>query len=813
MKNTAKLYLKNNLNPVPIRKDTKAPSLKELAPLYTNLFPEKDFFLFEDKWIGIIPGKISNNLEVIDIDNKSGLAQEAFHSLKYNIDKADPNLWNILTIERTPSGGYHLYYRCNEINIPGSKVYAKALKKGKTDENINNNICPLVESLGENSICVCSPTPGYEPIQNKLPTIFTITKKQRAIIINCSKDQHRLNKIVEEQVKPENYNHRPENEKSDIIADFNQIDGTDILLRNGWSVYSGGKKGSIYLTRPGKSTKEGNSATYFFNKNPHMLRVHSSSTEFTAGQNYNNHAILAILEHKGDFRAATKAIAEYYGVNSKKNNLKEIPNTPLPSKNYLEEMPPVPESAIPKSQNQKQETTTKKKLKKKKHTSFFDKKITNEDHNYTHFSWIENQLNSTHTFRKNIITGMYEFASIDTNQYKILEDEDINEFVKHLNRIAKGNDIREIKESHVNTVIKSYFAEKYNPIKEYFLGLPDWNEKKDKDYIGELLELLHVPADQSEMKELYFRRWLVALVACAVDNIANHTCIIMHGKQGNGKTTFINKLVPKPLNDYYSIQPITANKDNQFAITENFLINIDEFDSLRREEIGELKRLITLPEIKQRRPYAKRPEVCKRTASFIATINKDNFLTDLTGTRRFLPITIDKVDYKENIDMNKVYAQAYKLYKTGAKYYFDGDDLELINNNNSNYEVKTNEEELINKWLSYPDVNNVNELTSAFPDNVFMTSNEIRQHLEYKSGKEVKLKAQTIGMLLARMGYSKGTNRISRNGNNIPVKGWIVKLNQEPAHYEKNPVNNFIGLSNQDYADLKTGKYKDEVPF
>jgi len=96
--------------------------------------------------------------------------------------------------------------------------------------------------------------------------------------------------------------------------------------------------------------------------------------------------------------------------------------------------------------------------------------------------------------------------------------------------------------------------------------------------------------------ELFFRKWIVASVACATQqDVVNHSALIINGKQGVGKTTFIKSLIPNELKDYTyfgSIDP--TNKDTTIQLSQCLFIVLDELVGLTKHNMSALKELIVV---------------------------------------------------------------------------------------------------------------------------------------------------------------------------------------------------------------------------
>jgi predicted P-loop ATPase len=182
--------------------------------------------------------------------------------------------------------------------------------------------------------------------------------------------------------------------------------------------------------------------------------------------------------------------------------------------------------------------------------------------------------------------------------------------------------------------------------------------------------------------------------------------IIFSGGQGIGKSTFIRNLLPKSLRDYTRSGMIYPNsKDTLIFMSECLIIDLDELANLTKKQNNDMKELITKSKVKLRRAYGRINENLVRRASFIGSLNDDKFLTDLTGNRRFLCFKVDEIDYESPINYEGVYSQAYNLYKSGFKYYFDKEEIQKINARNEKFRTISPIEELItSKYMPAKDI-------------------------------------------------------------------------------------------------------------
>ena len=255
----------------------------------------------------------------------------------------------------------------------------------------------------------------------------------------------------------------------------------------------------------------------------------------------------------------------------------------------------------------------------------------------------------------------------------------------------------------------------------------------------------------------YLTKWLVAVVANAMDDreCCNHTCLVLTGEQGKFKTTFLDLLCPPALHDYsYTGKIYPQEKDTLTYIGQNLIVNIDDqLKALNKRDENELKNLITCPMVKYRMPYDKYVEEHPHLASFVASVNGNDFLTDPTGSRRFLPFEVLSIDIEraKAISMNNVYAEAKALLKSGFRYWFDDDEIAELYRESEDFQVQTAEMELLLRCFEKPTEDESYSL---------MTTTEILTYLGIYTHQP--LVAKRMGEALKKAGYIKVSKR--RNG-------------------------------------------------
>ena len=274
----------------------------------------------------------------------------------------------------------------------------------------------------------------------------------------------------------------------------------------------------------------------------------------------------------------------------------------------------------------------------------------------------------------------------------------INTLKRALNKEA---DVQTSSEN-LYSIIESDFSPQVNPVQAYFHSLPAVKQ-------GAVTALADcVSVANPEKWRGYLTKWLVAVVANAMDDkqCCNHTCLVLTGEQGKFKTTFRDLLCPPALSDYrYTGKIYPQEKDVLSLIGQNLIINIDDqLKALNKRDENELKNLITCPQVKYRMPYEKHIVERPHLASFVASVNGNDFLTDPTGSRRFLPfevLAID-IDRAKTIPMDAVYSEAKALLKSGFRYWFNDEEIIELHHNSEAFQVYTTEMELLLRYFTFP---------------------------------------------------------------------------------------------------------------
>lgn len=383
-----------------------------------------------------------------------------------------------------------------------------------------------------------------------------------------------------------------------------------------------------------------------------------------------------------------------------------------------------------------------------------------ESKNISDFEKVENFISERYTIRNNIVSNKIEYQkrSFPEGEYKELNE---NNIFRELQRNFINFSINKLK-----SLLGSEFVSEYNPFTNYFEGLPGYCPESEPDYITNLTK--YVPVKDQRRFEAQFKKMLVRCIACSIGNIVNKQALILvHDQQNSGKTTFLRWLNPPALKNYIA-ENINTDKDSLIAMCTNFIINMDELATLNRAEINALKSIMSKDVFKGRLPYAARETCLVRRANIVGSTNNIEFLSDETGSVRWLCFELtDKLnfEYKNDIDINRVWAQAYFLYKTGFKYELTPQEVAENELANTNHRIISTEQELIQASFE-PGI-------KLEPGSEFKTASQIKLMLTEKYPGE-KLNPTMIGKAFKILGYQK----VSEKPPNYTcsIKGYFVKI-------------------------------------
>lgn len=320
--------------------------------------------------------------------------------------------------------------------------------------------------------------------------------------------------------------------------------------------------------------------------------------------------------------------------------------------------------------------------------------------------------------------------------------------------------------SEIITALRSDLVPDIHPPRAYLQSLP--TTSNDIDWIDLIAKQVSVIGGEeaNHYWRQCFKKWFVAMVASWMkDEVVNHTVLVLVGRQGIYKTTWLDHLIPPELRDYSSKLPLSGqiSKDDRLRLCENVMLNIDELDAICGREMNIVKSLLTSTDVNERAAYGRLKERRVRLASFCASTNNREFLTDITGNRRWLPFEVESIQnpFYTTLPYQLLYAQAKQLVENGYFiYWFEPDEIEVLEQHNEEFRVQEGEEQLLTLLFDIP----------AIGKGKFMTTAEISEKLVTYGNIKKPMGLRQLGNILSNKGYT--SHRATVDG--IRQRGWVV---------------------------------------
>ena len=294
------------------------------------------------------------------------------------------------------------------------------------------------------------------------------------------------------------------------------------------------------------------------------------------------------------------------------------------------------------------------------------------------------------------------------------------------------------------------------------------------------------PADLDSLSTTYlgttdplYDAFLRVAVLGAVHRRLNPGCqfdvvVVLKGDQGIRKSTFWKVLAsPK----WYCSSVPDSDKDLLLNLHSTWLFELAELENVTtKREVGQLKNLVTTSSDHIRVPYGKTTEEKERNSIFVSSVNGDAFLRDETGHRRFLVIDCPQAfERGEVINVDAVVRDRDRIWKAAVLAYRNG-DLPMLstelqqksNQRNTGYEMESEFEDAIERWLSQP------ASPTRFTSDQALTLSGCRSegHIQRRDQMEVT-------KVLKKLGWQKPTEKETVNG--VRGRFW-KKLTKQPEN-------------------------------
>ncbi len=257
--------------------------------------------------IGIIAGNVSNGLFFIDFDNKLQRAADTLASFTESLQYKGILQEQESLVVSTQSGGYHLYFKVIEGDMPRNAKLA-------TEYDDDGTGYAAIETRGEGGYVLAPPSPGYELIKGSMDKVPEVTRLQLDYILDHAKTFSEILPVTEglevdneddddelsdrtDKLELARQARRKNSFKKLVNQQFSWY-AFRLLLENGWQITPGGD--STALTRPGKNPKEGSSATFGYKTGNTLKLFTANDAVFKENRTYTPFEVVSKLQFQGN---------------------------------------------------------------------------------------------------------------------------------------------------------------------------------------------------------------------------------------------------------------------------------------------------------------------------------------------------------------------------------------------------------------------------------------------------------------------------------------------------------------------------------
>lgn len=351
-------------------------------------------------------------------------------------------------------------------------------------------------------------------------------------------------------------------------------------------------------------------------------------------------------------------------------------------------------------------------------------------------------------------------------QQKPVVDGEVVDFSTLEMEIVKHHDIHVETSKLTSYVTALAKANQFNPVTEY-LNRVSAEVQPASDIIDRLATEALGLTDVLERK--YLTRFLIAAVArafepgCKVD-----TVLILQGKQGYRKTTFFQTLFTP---EYFMTLGDAGNeRDELLSLHQHWCIEYGEFETAAsKKDVSAMKNFLSRQVDNFREPYGSRAENHLRRFVLCGTTNKDQFLFDETGNRRFWVVNIPQPINLSWVEQyrDEVWSAAVALYQAGQQWWLTEDEQVLSDSTNKTYEATSVWHDVIVAWLQGNYCTTTG--TTYYKGQAFQTKDVLLNAVGKPAGQWTKGDEMQVSKVLKSLGLENNQIRV----DGVKGKYWV----------------------------------------
>ena len=698
----------------------------------------------------------TGDIEIVDVDSKHWKEDGDFSSIFMDFIKGLP-FYEKLVCYKTINNGLQFPYRTE--SAEGNKKLAIRLTGPEA----------IIETRGKGGLAVCPPTVGYEWLDGgEWEAIPSLTDSERIEFLSACREWNQGIDKEFDLSEARSYVHNT-GKPGDDWSSKNDFIG--FIKDHGWAIDKVVGE-TVLLRRPGKDS--GTSASWNYGGLGRMF-VWTSSTVLPTEKLLKPFAVKAYLEHDGDFKACAISLREQgYGNDalalveacSESSNWGEVGLILQEHKSKIQSMTSdrwnefsfgLQALGIKGVTESKLEKLKKNAIAKIEPVDWEDKLTRDEDDKVKNRIYNADLILTSDPKYQGLFYWDDFAQKIAIRNKKTNEVLDFDETFEAMLQVKLGREYGDFRMESIKSVVLTIAKQNhFHPLQEKIKSI-EWDGRARMEtwlsrYCG---------ADDSEYLRAVSRKWMISAIArlfrpgCKVDNV-----LVIEGEQGTKKSSLLRMLC---YDNFLDGGMDIRSKDGKMALFGKWIVEFSELEGLNGRSADEIKAFLTKQDDKLRIPYARGEEYFKRTCIFVGTTNKDQYLEDPTGNRRFWPVKIKKANLVDiENDRDQLWAEAYQAFRNGEKWWIDeeSDEAKVFKGEQGERVIHSDLEDKIQEWLVnlvHDDGRVLVKLHDVWTDCIGGKLSQIDRRKEHE-----------IAECLRRIGLKKG--RTSMKG--VPFKGW-----------------------------------------
>jgi predicted P-loop ATPase len=293
-------------------------------------------------------------------------------------------------------------------------------------------------------------------------------------------------------------------------------------------------------------------------------------------------------------------------------------------------------------------------------------------------------------------------------------DIEVTRWLERMHLMARPDIVRKV----VDAIAR---RNSFHPVRDYLESLPAWDGVKRISTW--LIDYCGVESSDNEPNNYAMavgEKFLISAIArILVPGSKVDHLLILEGPQGLGKSTVARILAVNE--EWYTDQLCDLGSQNScMQLRGRLIVELGELDALSRIEMSRAKAFLSEQSDKFRLPYGHRVLPFPRSCVFIGTTNKDAWLQDETGGRRFWPVRCRSIDLTRlAADRDQLWAEALREYRDGVHWWLEEDDI-----------IKLAKEEQAGRYMGDPWHEKVVEIATDIANMISSRSASISEILD-----------------------------------------------------------------------------------